>query len=103
MTYPERCKIFTLKSKGKSIAQIAATLSVSRWTVHRELRRNQENGWYHYDRAHMQALERRSKGSSRPRKMTPALIVLIEGRLRQQWSPEQISGREVDPISWTTF
>ena len=93
LTYPERCQIFALKSSGESIAQIATILSVSRWTVYRELDRNQENARYHYNRAHIQALERRSKASSRPRKMTPEMVVLIEERLRWQWSPEQISGR----------
>jgi len=93
LTYPERCQIFALKSSGESISQIAATLSVSRWTVYRELGRNQENAQYHYNRAHIQALKRRSKASNRHRKMTPEMVVLIEERLRLQWSPEQISGR----------
>src|SRR4029077_18948694 len=40
------------------------------------------------------ATHRRKKASDKPRKMTPDLVELIEEKLtREQWSPDQISGR----------
>jgi IS30 family transposase len=43
---------------------------------------------------HEKASQKRKEASDKPRKMTPDLVDLIEEKLtREQWSPDQISGR----------
>ena len=93
LTYPERCPIYALRKSGYSIRAIARELNRSHTTIARELRRNSGDRGYRHKQAERTARERRRASSSRPWKLTAALWVVIEGRLRRAWSPEQIAGR----------
>ncbi len=97
LTYPERCPIYALRKSGYSIRAIAWELNRSHTTIARELRRNSGHRGYRHVQAERTARERRRASSSRPRKhiekLTAALWVVIEGRLRRAWSPEPIAGR----------
>ena len=93
LTYPERCQIYALRKSGYSIRAIARELNRSHTTIARELRRNSGDRGYRHKQAERTARERRRASSSRPWKLTAALWVVIEGRLRRAWSPEQIAGR----------
>ena len=93
LTYGSRCQIYALKKSGASTRGVARALEVSASTVSRELRRNRGRRGYRMKQAQRLSEERRRKASSRPRKLTAERWSWIEGKLRLQWSPEQIAGR----------
>ena len=62
-------------------------------TVSRELRRNRGLRGYWMKQAQRLSEVRRRLASSRPRKLTAERWSWIEGKLRLQWSPQQIAGR----------
>ena len=62
-------------------------------TISREIKSNTGGRGYRYKQADAKAVERRSNASGTPKKLTPALVAIIEEKLLQDWSPEQISGR----------
>jgi transposase, IS30 family len=92
LTRDQRCQLYTLKSSGKSTSNTAEVLGVHRSTLYRELSRNKGQKGYRYQQAHEKALERKKAVVKSKRKMKSELIMLIEDKLRLQWSPEQISG-----------
>ena len=91
LTYDLRCQIYVLKQENYSQQAIADTLGVNQPTISRELRRHKGERGYRHKQAHNKSCERR-KLAIKPHKMTPDNIMLIETALRQEWSPEQISG-----------
>ncbi len=93
LTYPERCQIHALRESGISDAAIARQLGRSPSSVPREIRRNGGARGYRHAQAQRLAEGRRSAASSVPRKMTPGLWALVEERLAEGWSPEQVAGR----------
>ena len=94
LTCEQRCQIYALLQSGHSQAHIARKIGVDRSTISRELVRNTGARGYRFKQAHEKATHRRKKASDKPRKMTPDLVELIEEKLtREQWSPDQISGR----------
>jgi len=94
LTCDQRCQIYALLQSGHSQADIALQLGVDRSTVSRELVRNAGARGYRFRQAHDKASRRRQEASDQPRKMTPDVVKLIEEKLtREQWSPDQISGR----------
>ena len=93
LTYGSRCQIYALKKSGASTRGVARALEVSASTVSRELRRNRGRRGYRMKQAQRLSEERRRKASSGPRKLTAERWSWIEGKLRLQWSPEQIAGR----------
>ena len=72
-------------------------LGVSESTISRELKRNQGKKGYRPKQAQIKA-DKRKKQAVKALKMTPALIVLIEARIRLDWSPEQVSGQLKDEL-----
>ena len=92
LTRDQRCQLYTLNGSGESTTNTAEVLGVHRSTLYRELSRNKGQRGYRYQQAHEKALERKKVVSGNRLKMTPELIILIESKLRLQWSPEQISG-----------
>lgn len=92
LTRDSRCQIYTLKSMGYNQKDIAGHLGVAGSTISRELRRNMGQKGYRYKQAQAKALQRRHEASSRPQKMIPELVQIIEAKLLERWSPEQISG-----------
>ena len=92
LTHHLRCPIYTLKATGLRQADIARYLQITPATLSRELKRNTGQRSYRYKQAHTLATVRRHRASSRPRRMTSDLIDSIEDKLRDKWSPVQISG-----------
>ena len=90
LTQEQRYQIYALKKTGHSRTEIAEVIGVHKSTVSRELRRNQGGRGYRPQQAQQMALERRAKAKPRIRAKRWAVV---EKLLRQEWSPEQISGR----------
>ena len=90
LTQAQRYQIYALKQTGHSPLEIAAVISVHKSTVSRELKRNRGKRGYRPQQAHGLAMERRQKASPR---ITAETWAVVERLLRQDWSPEQISGR----------
>ena len=93
LTRDTRSQIYALKSTGFSQSHIARQLKISPSTVSREIKRNSGLKGYRFEQADRLAIHRRSQASSVRRVFTPAAQALVEDKLRQKWSPEQISGR----------
>lgn len=91
-----RSQIYALKATDCSLRTIAKTVCRHVSTISREIKRNTGGRGYRYKQADTKAVERRAKASGVPKKLTPELIAIIETHLREEWSPEQISGRLKD-------
>ena len=92
LTAEQRCWLSALHEAGLTQAAIALRIGVSQSAVCRELQRNGGASVYCHEQAQDAATRRRSAASSFARKMTPAVVKLIEAKLRrQEWSPQQIS------------
>jgi len=90
LTREQRYQIYALKKMGHSLSEIAEVLGVNKSSVSRELKRNSGKRGYRPQQAQALALERRFKGQHRITARTWATVARL---LRQEWSPEQISGR----------
>ena len=90
LTQEQRYQIYALMKTGQTRTEIAEVIGVHKSTVSRELRRNQGGRGYRPQQAQQLALERRAKATPRICAKTWARV---EELLRQEWSPEQISGR----------
>jgi IS30 family transposase len=92
----ERDQIAILKGQGKSVRAIAAEIGRDPSTISRELRRNRypspERDYLPHS-AQLQAEYRWRKSHCRPRLKSRALRSYVRSKLKQGWSPEQISGR----------
>jgi IS30 family transposase len=88
-----RCQIYALKATGISLRKIAEQLGKSVSTISRELKRNRGGNGYRYQQADRLACERRSNASQAPKKLIPEVVNQITEGLREEWSPEQLSGR----------
>lgn len=94
ITSEERYTLATLRREGFSQSRIARRMGRHRSTISRELRRNaaRHDGRY---RAHA-AIERTSARRSlsrRNRRFSESQWALVEEKLKEDWSPEQIAGR----------
>ena len=94
----EREAISKMLSSGLKASEIAVLLNRSRGTISRELKRNRDEGTKgRYFATVAQKLyvdRRRASKVSQPRKLDDGqLRSFVRRKLRQQWSPEQISGR----------
>jgi IS30 family transposase len=90
LTQEQRYQIFVLKKMGHFPSKNAEVLGVDKSTVGRELKRNSGKRGYRPQQAQTLAWERRHKGECR---ITARTWVTVARLLRQEWSPEQISGR----------
>ena len=105
LTVSERLVLHQLHQAGCSNAQIARRLGRHRATVGRELARNRDPrdprdprghpGGYHPGVAQGRAEQRRTRANTRRDKLGPSTPLgrYVRDRLRQRWSPQQISGR----------
>jgi len=93
----QRYQIEILKKAGKNQKEIAALLGVSESTISMELKRNQGKKGYRPKQAQIKA-DNRKKQAAKALKMTPYLILLIEARIRLDWSPVQVSGQLEDEL-----
>lgn len=90
LTRTQRYQIYALKKTKHSLAEIASVIGVHKSSVSRELKRNRGKRGYRPQQAQGLALERRQKGVPR---ITAEVWTNVERLVRQDWSPEQISGR----------
>jgi len=88
----QRCQLDTLKERGDSIVTAAQVLGAHRSSIYRELARNTGRRGYHHRQADEKARQRRNTACQAKKKMAPEIIIIIEAKLRLQWSPVQISG-----------
>jgi len=86
----QRYGIYSLLKTGHNQSEIADVLGVHKSTICRELRRNRGHRGYRHKQAQGKALQRR-QGKSPPR-IDSGTWAFIEELIRQEWSPEQISG-----------
>jgi IS30 family transposase len=93
ITSEERYTIYALRKQGMSLCYIAKILGRHRCTIGREIKRNASpsHGAYEADRADARSRTRRSK-SRRNARFTPSDFAKVENLLKDDWSPEQISG-----------
>jgi IS30 family transposase len=89
LTQIQRYQISVLKKTKHTQSEVAQVLKVNRPTVSRELRRNIGGRGYRPKQADEKAMSRRPK--AKPRIETDEWRV-VEEKLRQDWSPEQVSG-----------
>ena len=92
LTYEQRCQIAALNKSSFSQTKIAEVIGVSQSSISRELKRNRGERGYRHKQAQSKAEQRRREIDKR-HKMTPKMIDLIEEKVRNKWSPEQISGQ----------
>ena len=90
LTQGQRYQIYALRKTKHSLTEIAEVVGVHKASVSRELRRNRGQRGYRPQQAHELALERRLKAVPR---ITAKVWAIVEQLLKQDWSPEQISGR----------
>ena len=92
LTIEERCEIARLHSSGTSLRQIASALDRQPSTIAREIKRNSGHQvGYQPTYANQQSQARRWTGSKLDRDSSLRESVLL--RLKQGWSPEQVSKR----------
>src|SRR5215210_9223971 len=91
LTREQRYQIYALKKSGHNRTAIAGNVGVHKATIGRELARNTGGRGYRPKQADELAQERQQQ-RVRPR-ITSAQWTQVEDLLRQEWSPEQISGR----------
>jgi len=89
LTQEQRYQIHALLKMGHQQTEIATYLEVHKSTISRELHRNQGLRGYRPKQAHQKAMSRRNHAR---RRIQAETWILIEAKLRQEWSPEQISG-----------
>ncbi len=89
LTHEQRYQIKALLDTDASQSRIAEIIKVSPSTISRELKRNKGKRGYRSKQAHEKATARR-EGKSRPR-ISAEVWSLVETKLREDWSPEQIS------------
>jgi IS30 family transposase len=91
LTQATRYQIEILLKAGKSQKAIAELVNVSPSTICRELQRNTGKRGYRPRQAQSKA-ETRRRLAAKPLKMTMAAIGLIEAKIKDDWSPGQVSG-----------
>jgi IS30 family transposase len=93
LTPAQRYQIERQLAEGKRVAIIARYLGVHRSTVYREHERGRVQGRYCARTSHQRTLKRRAISAANHRTHSPALWQRVSDHLRQEWSPQQISGR----------
>jgi len=94
LTLEERYAISHLLLIECSYREIGRRLGRSHTTIKREVERNGEKYsryWYTY--THQTALERRKRANHKRRQTNDRLMRYVRRKLKQKWSPEEITGR----------
>jgi IS30 family transposase len=91
LTSEQRYQISVLKRMGHNQTEIAKELEVHKSTIGRELRRNRGERGYRPKQAVEKAQERRANAMPQKRILAETWDV-VKAKLRQDWSPEQVSG-----------
>ena len=92
LTYEDRCQIKAQRDCGKTCEEIAQKLKVAKSTISRELQRNRGQKGYRPKQAERKSQER-WRAALKAEKFTPKLRKYVAAKLREDWSPEQITGR----------
>lgn len=94
LSFEERFCIEKMYTAGSALRNIAEFLGRSVNTVSREIRKNCVDGIYDSKKASHKAYARRWRSKSQCLKvsMDSFLIVFVEKKLEEKWSPKQISG-----------
>ena len=87
----QRYQIYAFRKAGMSLKEIANELGRDKSTISRELSRNKGLRGYRPDQANKFAKARKKK-ARKNKKMTLYARFIIAQKIRQEWSPEQISG-----------
>lgn len=90
LTQEQRYQIYACMKADWSQQNIAAEIGVHPSTISRELARNRGGRGYRPKQAQQKAEERKQHHVAR--RISPQIWKLIESYVRQDWSPEQISG-----------
>jgi len=90
LTQAQRYQIYALRKTKHPLAEIAEVIGVHKSSISRELKRNRGQRGYRPQQAHELAADRRQKAVPR---ITAEVWHIVDSLLRQDWSPEQISGR----------
>jgi len=88
LTQCQRYQIYALLKSDHNQTEIAKTIGVHRSSICRELKRNRGHRGYRPKQAHRKAVQRRSWDR---RRIPPQTWAWIEEKIRQDWSPEQIT------------
>jgi transposase, IS30 family len=99
LTRDERMKIKALLQEGFSISHIARRLGRSRSTVAREIKRNSGQRGYRPKQAQEKADERKQRAVRT--KMTQEVAAHIDEKIREDFSPEQISNTMGDKFGFS--
>jgi len=91
LTREQRYQIKVLLDIGHNQTEVAQQLQVNKSTISREVRRNRGQRGYRPKQAHEMALKRRREKAQM--KIDPETWALVEEKICEDWSPEQISGR----------
>jgi len=91
LTQEQRYQIYAFLKAGFSQSAIANEINVHKSTICRELRRNRGLKGYRPKQAHVKATNRR-QGAAKYVKLTPNIITLVNSLIRQDFSPDQVSG-----------
>jgi IS30 family transposase len=91
LTQEQRYQIYAMKKAGYNQTQIAAEIGMHKSTLSRELQRNTGQRGYRPKQAQAMAAARQQQRAGCSR-IAAATWQLVENYLRQEWSPEQISG-----------
>ena len=88
LTQEQRYQIHSLLKMEHKQVEIAECLGVHKSTISRELRRNRGMRGYRPKQAHQKAESRKNHSRNR---IMPETWVMIEAKIRLEWSPEQVS------------
>jgi IS30 family transposase len=91
LTQEQRYHIWALKKAGFNQTNIAQEVGMHKSTISRELRRNTGQRGYRPKQSHALATARQQERARSPR-ITPDTWERVQDALRQEWSPEQVSG-----------
>ncbi len=91
LTQDERYQIAILRKAGKRQNEIATLMNRSASSISRELRRNRGQRGYRPKQAH-ELSQARMRACDNGRRITDEVWAMVDARLAETWSPEQISG-----------
>jgi transposase, IS30 family len=92
LSQDERYQIYSMKSHGITISQMAIHLDRSESTLRREIKRNSGKKGYRPKQA-QQLSQLRSLGSRNGPVIAPSVWLQVDELTRQDYSPEQIAGK----------
>lgn len=91
LTIEKRYQIYAYSKANWSQKDMATELKVHRTTIYREKKRNKGQRGYRPQQANLMSQERKQT-AKKGVKMTPYLKFMVAQKIRDEWSPEQISG-----------